>query len=169
MGENKIEMPRAGPDNIEGAEGITCTTFMFGNRGPAQFVNIFRIDDSVSGLGIAYPAISEEESAILIKLGKASIDSVLITLDDDQLIRGFYGSATETEMTQLGVIIENTKCSQQEAQKKREAEKLATLTLAEQEDGGSGAVLIVVIVIIILVFAAAATFGVFWYLQQRKL
>ena len=99
MGESKIVMPLAGPETPEGTEGITCTSLMFENRGSAKFANIFEIGSAVSGLGIAYPPINEGDDNILIKLGKASTESVLIELNSDQIIRGFFGSATETELT----------------------------------------------------------------------
>jgi len=114
-GANKIKTSRAGPETIEGTEGITCTTLMFENRGPAKFTSIFKMKSSVSGLGIAYPSLSEDSNDILLKLGKASKESILIELDEDQMIRGFFGASTPTELTKLGIVIENTVCSQNEA------------------------------------------------------
>ena len=115
-------MPRVGPETQEAA--AECFTEKFENRGAARDVSIFLIDGAITGLGISYPPVVKDGEEILIKLGRASIDLLRIELDEEFMIRGFYGARTPNKITQLGLVIENIACTIEEAKKMEEAERL---------------------------------------------
>ena len=70
-GESKVTLAQVGPVTTD---GVTCTTALFENRGPATFASIYMIDDAISGLGLVYPPVVEDGDNIIIKLGIASKD-----------------------------------------------------------------------------------------------
>lgn len=93
LGGSKVTLARAGS---EPKEGVSCSTALFENRGPALFASLFMIEGAVSGVGIAYPAVEEGGEEVLIKLGRASEEKMQqIVFNDQTLIRGLYGAYTE--------------------------------------------------------------------------
>ena len=146
-------------------DDVTCSTYTFEHRGPARFVSIFTIESAVSGLGISYPPLTEEGEEVLIKLGRASQDAVRVDLNEEYIIRGLYGASSSEEITQLGLVIENIECSDLEAKKWEEAQRLSLIV---EENGGSDAVIIVVIVLLVILALVAIALGVFWFIRRRN-
>lgn len=108
-GADLVKMPLIGP---EGGEGLLCASPMFNDRGSPTEVRIFMTNSIITGLGILYPGGFED----VVLMGEASKEVMTIVFEKDQALAGFYGATLKDSLkiTQLGVIIQDTACTDRE-------------------------------------------------------
>ena len=161
-GEEKIELPLIG-QNIY--EDLLCGDFKFMDRGPPVSVIMFEQDMYVNGLAITY----EDNENGLVKVGTTAPERVEIDFEENQVVAGFYGSVNgDQRITSLGVIIQDTACTQREIEEMMAREKL-NLTddkVSDEDEGGAG--LVIGIVIVVLLVIALLVVGLVFYLRKRS-
>ena len=82
---------------------------MFENPDRVDFVNIYYIDEYITGMGIV---MNDQQE--LIKLGRASRkpeDVLHIPFTQNEMFLGFFGAADDMGLSQLGLIIHDKECS----------------------------------------------------------
>ena len=115
----KVYMPRIGP------QLTNCSDIDLNHWGPIRYIRIFRENDRVSGMGVIF----YQADVALIKIGYGTADYQDYTIEEDDVLRGFYGEATDEYISELGLIVESAECTgseilrlEQEEQKLKEEE-----------------------------------------------
>ena len=107
-GESKVMMPRVGPET-----GV-CETKQFETRGAPDYIKIFTEGEYIAGFGVLFP----DRSLGIIKLGKPTEGpSADINLDHHQSLAGFWGAYSDTYITELGLVVHDTICTETETVK----------------------------------------------------
>ena len=103
-GFKKIYLPRAG------GELSNCEDYRIGHWGFIKTVRVFGENEQVSGLGISF--IDEDVSILKIGYGTGNYSD--FPIGEDKVLRGFYGAANDEYITELGLIIEDVACMEEE-------------------------------------------------------
>ena len=158
IGDGEYDMPRVGPE----LDNATCTMDEIENRGAADLAVLMEDADEevnkVTGIGIFF---SDE---YFFYHGNYTLNRLDIKIESNQHIVGFWGSATETAITQLGLILQDIDCTHEEAQKvldeqarlkEEEEQSLLDKGLDELlEDAESSTVIIIVVIVVTVVVIA---------------
>lgn len=120
-GVKKIYLPRAGP------RLINCNNYGINHWGAIKTVRIFRENKQVSGIGISFV----RPDVPIIKIGFGTSDKKDFAIGEDKVLRGFYGAANDEYITELGLIIEDIACMEEELLRLEEEERARAIAEIE--------------------------------------
>jgi len=154
-------MGRVGPV----LEGAVCTEHNLSNEFSTDQVYIFEdasvTTNRVTGVSLLF------EDLFRTKHGAPSTEYLYIDMDptENMHIVGFWGSTTDFEITELGVILQDTQCTYEEAQKvideaARKAQEEKNLNandkpIDEEEDNGVVIIIVVCVILIAIIILIA--------------